>query len=281
MALHLITGYKGEAHISAEDVGAFNAGVVGKGEYVFATGNQFKAELVSNNIIKILDGDLMIQGRHASLRSGTSEEITINNGEVGKNRIDILVARYTRDSQSGVEDVSFVVVQGVAASGTASDPELISGNILSGNCLIHDMPLYRIRISGLTAAEPEKLFKTMMGYSNLIVTSTYKGDGTESMFVDLGFTPDAVYVARSDGSVARTNHEGGYGSRFYGGLALKGKPCTFWDGTTDHDIIKIVENGFTVHNKAKAGTSSGSGSASIETNQKSTYYYVAFNLTGG
>lgn len=161
MALHLITGYKGEAHISAENIGAFNAGVVGTGEYVFATGNRFKAELLSNNTVKILDGDLIMQGRHASLKSGTSEEITINNGEMGKNRNDIIVARYTKDSQTGVESVSFAVVMGEAVSGTATDPELTSGDILSGNCLIHEMPLYRVKLSGLTASTPQMLFKTL------------------------------------------------------------------------------------------------------------------------
>lgn len=161
MPLHLITGHKGAAHITADDVGAFNAGTVGSGEYVLATGNQLKAELLSNNTVRILDGDLVCQGRHASLKSGTFEELTINNGEADKNRNDIIVARYTKDANTGIEDISFAVVQGEAVSGVASDPGLAYGDILSGNCLIDEMPLYRIRLEGLTASEPERLFRTI------------------------------------------------------------------------------------------------------------------------
>lgn len=172
MPLHLITGYKGEPHISAEDVGAFNAGVVGRDEYVFATGNQFRAEMISNNAVKISDGDLMMHGRHASLRSGTMEELTIANGEPDKNRNDIIVARYTKDSQSGVEDISFVVVKGESVAGTPSDPELNRGDILSGNCLIHDMPLYRVKLSGSNITEVQKMFR-VIGTSG--DSMTYRG----------------------------------------------------------------------------------------------------------
>lgn len=191
MALHLITGYKGEAHISAEDVGAFNAGVIGKGEYVLPIGEQFKAELPSNNTVKIYDGDLIMQGRHVSLRSGTLEEITINNGETGKNRNDIIVARYTKNIETGVENVSFVVVQGESVEGTAVDPGLQVGDILSGNCLIHDMPLYRVKLSGLTASKPEKLFRTIGSSENGLLFRGWnplksKSEDTPKKWMELG-----------------------------------------------------------------------------------------------
>ena len=53
MPLHLITGHKGEAHISSADMGAFNAGMFGQGDYVLDIGRKFEAEAVSNNTIKI------------------------------------------------------------------------------------------------------------------------------------------------------------------------------------------------------------------------------------
>lgn len=159
MALDLVTGYKGKAHITAEDIGAFNAGVVGSGEYVLNTGNKLSASLVSSNTVKILDGDLVMQGRHVTLKKNTFEELTIENGENGMNRNDLIVARYTKDSNTGVEDVKMVVIKGTATTGQASDPEYTAGDILSGDCILHEMPLYRISLSSWTVGEPEALFE--------------------------------------------------------------------------------------------------------------------------
>lgn len=43
MTVELITGFAGTPHIGSDDVGAFNAGLVGPGDYALATGNQLKA----------------------------------------------------------------------------------------------------------------------------------------------------------------------------------------------------------------------------------------------
>ncbi len=161
MALHLVTGYKGTPHITAEDVGAFNAGIVGTGEYVLNLGNKFAASLTSSNTVKILDGDAVMQGRHISLKKDTYEELTINNGENGKNRNDLIVVRYTKNGTTGAEDASFAVIQGMSTDGTATDPEYTTGDILSGDCILHEMPLYRISLTGLTVGEPETLFEVV------------------------------------------------------------------------------------------------------------------------
>ena len=288
MALHLVTGYKGTAHISAEDVGAFNAGTFGSGEYVLVNGNMFAVESITNNNLKILDGDAMMQGRHITLKAGTYEDVTIANGEVGKNRNDLIVIRYTKDAQTGVENASFAVVQGEASIGTPTDPEITTGDILSGNCLIHEMPLYRIPVTEFSLGTPEKLFKTSMQTTNRIVCGTYKGDGAESRFVDLGFTPDAVFVTNSNGETANFNHftgiEGGDGQKYHGGLALKNAPCGLGDfeaGT--FKTVEIVNNGFNVCYKLNANNSSASVArrhylSNVDGRQ---YYYIAFNLTGG
>lgn len=161
MALHLVTGYKGTPHITAEDVGSFNAGILGSGEYVMNLGNKFAASLTTSNTVRVLDGDLVIQGRHVSLKKDTYEELTINNGEAGKNRNDLIVVRYTKDGTTGEENAVFAVIQGISTEDTATDPEYTTGDILSGNCILHEMPLYRITLSGLTVGEPEKLFNVV------------------------------------------------------------------------------------------------------------------------
>lgn len=174
MPLHLVTGYKGTPHITAEDVGSFNAGVVGSGEYVLDIGNKFAASLTSNNTVKILDGELIIQGRHISLKKDTYEELTISNGSAGKMRSDLIVVRYTKDASTGIENAVLAVKRGQPGTNEAVDPECTTGDILSGNCTLHEMPLYRIILNGLDVSEPKKLFTeidSLTGTKGLI----YKG----------------------------------------------------------------------------------------------------------
>ena len=288
MALHLITGYKGTAHITPEDVGVFNTGTFGKGEYVLNTGNQFKTELVTNNEIKILDGDAMIQGRHISLKAGTYETITINNGEVGKTRHDLVVIRYTKNSQTGVENVEFVVKQGEPVSSNPADPEITKGDILSGGCLLHEFPLYRITVTEFSTGTPEPLFNvfsaTLTGlqikFSNFIKCGKYQGDGNASQFIPVGFTPVAVYVARADGRTVLHSDQATSTNTvtYYGGLALKDNPCAVWDTSESRDVpvVQIEPNGFRVY-VSKFPTTSTGYRHEIRTNLSGNFHFIAIN----
>lgn len=191
MPLHLVTGYKGAAHITATDAGALNAGMFGTGEYVLDSGNKFAASVLSSNAVQILDGDLMMQGRHITLKKGTSEDITINNGTVGMNRNDLIVIRYTKDAITGIENAEFAVIQGEGTRGTASDPEYTTGDILSGDCTLHEMPLYRIPLTELVVGTPEPLFKTSGAVGNGLLFRgwnpiTSKSEDTPEKWRDLG-----------------------------------------------------------------------------------------------
>lgn len=159
MSLHLVTGYKGASHITAEDVGALNSGTFGAGEYVLDTGKKFSASVLSSNTIRIYDGDLMMQGRHITLKADTYEDITIENGTVGMYRNDLIVVRYTKDSSTGIENAEFAVIKGIEVSANAEDPRHTKGDVLSGDCLLHEMPLYRIPLNGLAVGTPEPLFE--------------------------------------------------------------------------------------------------------------------------
>lgn len=204
MALDLVTGYKGEAHITAENVGAFNAGVFGSGEYVLNSGNKLAASLTSNNTVKILDGDLVMHGRHITLKKGTFEEVTIENGVSGENRNDLIVARYTKDSNTGVENVSFAVIKGASTAGVATDPEYTTGDILSGDCTLHEMPLYRVTLTGLTAGAPEALFKFVNCFNNGFIPYETPEEDLPSKWISLGH--GIWQVPRDNGKLISRNY---------------------------------------------------------------------------
>lgn len=156
--LHLVTGYAGTAHVAAADQGSLHVAIFGGGNYVLNRGSKFGATVISNNTVRIADGDIMMQGRHIRLDKNIYVDLTIENGESGKNRNDLIVCRYTKNSGTGVEQADLVVIKGEAVSGNASDPAYIEADMINDSVMTADFPLYRIPISGLNIATPVCLF---------------------------------------------------------------------------------------------------------------------------
>ena len=156
--LHLVTGYAGAEHVRAVDQGAFNAALIGTGQFVLDKGNVLKAQVISNNTVRVLDGELMMQGRFVRLNPGTYVDLAIENGAQGMKRNDLVVARYTKNSVTGVEECNLVVIKGTATASNPSDPAHTEGDITNGNSIRHDFPLWRLPIDGLNVGTPVALF---------------------------------------------------------------------------------------------------------------------------
>lgn len=161
---YLDTGDTGRA-VSAESDGALFAGIFGSAKYVLENGSQFKAEVQSNNIVKISDGDAVMYGRHVRIPANDSALVTVNNGHSGTNRIDLIVFRYTKDS-TGKETVDLVVIQGEDSTGTATAPTAVDGNILTG-AMQSDFPLYTVELNGINIVKVNPLFNVIGNISKL------------------------------------------------------------------------------------------------------------------
>lgn len=159
--LHLVTGYKGAAHITSADQGAFNAYLLGTDEYVLTKGRKFDAQIMSNNSVRIYDGCLMMNGRYVDLQSGSYLDATIENGAQNINRHDIIAIRYQINTSTGVESVNLVVIKGTPVSGGATDPSISNTESILNGVTIHDMPLYRVVLEGLTLVKVEPLFQVL------------------------------------------------------------------------------------------------------------------------
>lgn len=159
--LHIVTGYKGAAHVTAADNGSLYAAIFGNGQKVLNRGNKFAASVISNNSIRVLDGDIMMQGRHIRLNENTYVDLSIENGAQDVSRNDLIVARYSKDASTGVEDCNLVVIKGTAAASNPSDPAYTSGDIIDDHDALNDMPLYRVPIVGLNVQNLVPLFETI------------------------------------------------------------------------------------------------------------------------
>lgn len=156
MALELVTGYWGQNHVTAEQEADLNAGIFGSGFYVLPVGEKMRAEAVTSNQVRIFDGIFVGYGRQASIEEGGYENVTIENGTAGLLRNDMIVVKYNKDEESGIESVSFDVLKGQTGS-TAQDPVPNNQDIRAG-AFESEMPLYRVRLNGLAIEEIEPLF---------------------------------------------------------------------------------------------------------------------------
>ena len=144
------------SHVTSEQDRDVNIGVVGKGSYVLQTGMQLAAEVSSNNEIKIRDGVLMHQGCTASIKKNTYDSLIIINGSQGMKRIDLIVARYEKNQDNGIESLDLKVIQGTPAESTPTVPEYTEGDIQAGD-YVADMPMYQVIIDGLNITEVKKV----------------------------------------------------------------------------------------------------------------------------
>ena len=165
--LHLVTGYAGEEHVTSSDEGSLNAALMGEGQFVMERGNQFAASIISNNKVRVADGDILMQGRHIRLKENTYVDLNFDNGAQGYKRNDLIVVRYTKDSTTDKEEANLVVIKGTPSETTPSDPEYISGDIIHEHALENDMLLYRVPFDGLNIQPIVSLFNTVPTWETL------------------------------------------------------------------------------------------------------------------
>lgn len=159
--MNIITGYRGEPHITAQEDRDLNIGLVGNSlndVYVLDVGQKLEADIVSANEIRIRDGIMVMQGCAASIDYGAYDSLEISNGTLGMQRIDIIAAQYEKDADTSVENVSLVVVEGTPDAADPQPPALTGGDLQGGDTLIQ-MPLYYVNIDGVSIDSIEEKYK--------------------------------------------------------------------------------------------------------------------------
>ena len=165
MGVKLMTGATGEQNIQAADDRECLAGITGLDSYVFPTGNQLKATLVDANTVTIGTGAGSLQG--SRFRCSTTTTVNIQSGTQGQFRHDIIGLHFSRET-SGREGLEFQVLTGepAASEGAAADPTYTAGDLLKGDAEAF-MPLYRVKLSGINASDPEPMFSVLTPLATL------------------------------------------------------------------------------------------------------------------
>ena len=163
-ALNINTPPEAEPHIYAEDDAAIYKAIFG-GDGVSTIGQACKATVLSNNKVRIADGVLCVDGHMARIPYGEYEDCEIMNGQSGKNRNDIIVAKFETTGTGGIDTMTCEVIQGTAGE-TAVDPELTQDDIYAGG-KVREYPLYRVKIEGLSITAVERMFEIIPSNKDL------------------------------------------------------------------------------------------------------------------
>ena len=195
--MEIITGYTGKPHVTAEQDRDVNEGIFDTGSFVLKTGSQLAAELVSNNEIKVRDGVLVIQGCTAVIKKNTYDPVTIANGSQGMKRIDLIVARYNKNEETKIEEVTLKVIQGTPNASTAAVPTYKTGDIQSGD-LVADMPLYKVTLDGLNVTSVDKMFTVIPTLPELSSNLTNANAKISALSTELATTNTNLKTATAD-----------------------------------------------------------------------------------
>lgn len=168
--MEIVTGYVGRAHITAEHDRLLNRAIFGNDSVITNLGMKMRADLISNNEIRIRDGGLMQQGCFAVIPVNTYESCTIQNGTQGMQRVSLIVSRYEKNSGTGVESIRLRVIDGTPSVSNPRDPYYAKGDISNGD-LVDEFPLYRVTINGLNITEIKALAKPVLSMADAV----YKG----------------------------------------------------------------------------------------------------------
>lgn len=146
-----------EAHIYAEDDAAIYESIFGT-DGVLTIGQQCESQVISNNKVRLKDGVIVVGGHIARIPYGDYIDCEIVNGQSGKNRNDIITAKFATTGSGGIDTFTSEVKQGTATTGDATDPVLTQNNLYESG-KVREMPLYRVKLEGLSIVGVERMFE--------------------------------------------------------------------------------------------------------------------------
>lgn len=147
MALELVTGYKGQNHVTADQWADFNRSIYGTAA-ILPVGNKMAVEIQTANQITVKDGVAVFDGRQIYIGYGESENVAIESGTQAMLRNDIVVVKYIKNEETGVESVTFEAITGVPTASDPVDPSYQDMDIRTG-VFTSQKAFCRVRLNGV------------------------------------------------------------------------------------------------------------------------------------
>ena len=137
--MEIVSGKTGSPHVTSQQFRQILEGTIGQGSCILTSGENLEPELTSNNLLKIRSGIMAHHGNVSAVKIGTYDEVTITNGTQGMKRKDLVVNRYTRNKETGIET---------------------NENLQEGD-LVDDCPVFEITLEGINVTGVKKLLDVL------------------------------------------------------------------------------------------------------------------------
>ena len=154
--MKIVSGRTGSPHVTSQQFRQMLEGILGQDSYILTSGENLKPELSSNNLLKIRSGMMCHHGCISCVEIGTYDEVTLTNGSHGMQRIDLVVNRYTRNTETEVEKCEWKVITGTAKASSPAVPTYTKGNLQEGD-LVDECPVFEIHYNGINVTEVKSL----------------------------------------------------------------------------------------------------------------------------
>lgn len=187
-----------EAHIYAEDDAAIYQSLFGE-DGASSVGQACKATVLSNNKVRVADGVICVGGHFARIPYGDYIDCEIENGQSGQNRNDIIVARFETTGTGGIDTYTCEVKKGMAGS-TATDPEIVQEDLYKAG-KVRELPLYRVKIEGLSITAVEQLFTLRKTNEELEKELVSLNSKTSYNFDSLSWTNPTYHITKKSGII--------------------------------------------------------------------------------
>lgn len=158
--MELVTGKKGEAHVTSLQFRNVIRAIAGTGSYIANAYDNCAATLQQDGAtLQVAPGIIIHHGCVYEIPYGTLDEITLIAGAAASKRRDLVCIRWTQDGETGIETADWVVIEGTPASSPV-DPAYNATSMQEG-ALIDDCPVFRVSYDGLNISGVETLLEVM------------------------------------------------------------------------------------------------------------------------
>lgn len=173
----IITAHTGEPHITADDMGTFQRALIGSNDYLLSDNPEdFKAVQLDSSTIQLPESEIVMQGTH--IRILPTDKVTIESGQSGLDRIDVIAACYTR-ADDGTESAEIRVIKGEPGT-SPSAPPVIQSDIRNGGNY-HEMPLFKVDINGVSIAAVTCVCETVKSLYSAFQMITGQAESIKSL----------------------------------------------------------------------------------------------------
>lgn len=160
---HFITSSQDHDHITSSNDAIWDAGTIGFGQFAikaYQEDTPFTCSMPDPNTLRIGKGQASCDGYRWEIE-GDFEDVVIENGTPGYNRIDLVVADITTAPKP---DCKLIVLKGEETAGEPVAPEPLTGDLNHGDTHVQ-MPIRSVKLTGINPEIMDASMNVLVPYA--------------------------------------------------------------------------------------------------------------------